>query len=187
MAWFDSVKDLVGISLALLAVIVSLVTVLISRRREQASSYLAIQELMLSDEVQRGRLLIYQSGISGRIPPLGTADYFRIVRALSVFDLLGAYARKGIVRREWVLDYWHPRLQALRAGYELVNYREDGPYPNHGRPDLLDLIERAERYDCRRQCCTDGRRERRLSRGKAQTGIAREAELPNKAAPPPTA
>lgn len=164
MAWFDAIKDLVAIGLALLAIIVSLVTVLISRRQQQAGSYLAIQELMLSDEVQRGRLLIYESGISGRIPPVGTADYYRIVRALAVFDLLGAYARKGIVRREWVLDYWHPRLQALRPGYELVNFRDDGPYPNHGRPDLLDLIERAERYYCRRQCCVDGRRERRLSR-----------------------
>jgi hypothetical protein len=164
VAWFDSIKDFAGISIAFLAIIVSLVTVLISRRQQQASSYLAVQELMLNDELQRGRLLIYEVGMSGKLPPIGTADYYRMVRALAIFDLMGAYARKGIIQRNWVLDYWHPRLQVLRPGYELVNFRDDGPYPSHGRPDLLDLIERAERFHCNRQCCAAGRRDLRLSR-----------------------
>ena len=157
MAWFNSIKDVLGVSIGLLAIVISLMTVLIGRHEQQASSFLAVQELMLSEELQRGRLLIYKAGVSGDIPAMDSGDYYRMVRSLAVFDLMGAYARKGIVRRRWVMDYWHPRLRVLRAGYEAVNFRSDGPYPNHERPDLLDLIARAERYRCSRECCSEVR------------------------------
>lgn len=157
VAWFASNKDLLGIGIAFLAILVSLTTVLISRRQQQARSFLAIQELMLSNDLQRGRLLIYSAGRSGNVPPTDSDDFKLMIRALAVFDLMGVYARMRIIRRHWVLDYWHPRLRVLRAGYEAVNFKQYASYPNHERPDLVELIDSAERYQCRRACCRQER------------------------------
>jgi hypothetical protein len=88
VTWFVSNKDIVGLSIALLAIVVSLTTVLLSRRQQQASSFLAVQELMLSNELQRGRLLIYSAGISGKLPSFDSDDFKLMIRALAVFDLM---------------------------------------------------------------------------------------------------
>lgn len=163
MRWFSDNKDLVGIALAFVAIVVSLVTVLISRRQQQANNFLAVQELMLTPELQRGRILLYRAGITGEVPSTESADYYLMVRALAVFDLMGSYVRRGIIKRRWVLEYWHPRLQSLRPGYEAMHLdrQEAYPYRVHDRPDLLELMERAERYVCHRVCCANGRREQR--------------------------
>ncbi|AGZ44262.1 hypothetical protein [Actinoplanes friuliensis] len=155
MDWFSVNKDVIGIGIGLLAILISLITVLISRRR-LASSFLAVQTMMLADDLWRGRLMIYQSGLNGVIVSTEPDDVYLMVRALATFDLMGAYARRGIVPRRWVLDYWHPRLQVLRRGYEVVNSYQHGSYPGHDRPDLLDLMARAERHPCRRECCAGG-------------------------------
>ena len=47
--------------IALLAILVSLSTVLISLRNAQTNSFIAIQNVMLNGDMQRGRLLIYKA------------------------------------------------------------------------------------------------------------------------------
>ena len=164
MGWFSANKDIIGISLALLAIIISLTTVIISRRRQQASSFLSVQGLMLAEDLWRGRLMIYQAGRTGSMPSVNQEDVYLMIRALATIDLMGAYARRGIIPYRWVLEYWHPRLQVLRPGYQVVNAHEHGSYPTHDRPDLLDLIARAERHPCSKVCCSRGKREERMAK-----------------------
>jgi hypothetical protein len=89
------------------------------------------------------------------VPAADTADFYAVARALAVFNLLGSYARRRVVPRRWVLDYWHTRLCALRPGYDVVvSQRVGWSQEKAPWPDLLDLIDRAGRYKCRRACCT---------------------------------
>jgi len=176
MGWVGANKDLLGVSIAFLAILVSLTTVMISRRNAQVNSFIAIQSVMLSGDLQRGRLLIYKAVETGAVPPRDSEDAYLMVRSLAVFDLLGTYARRRIVPRRWVLEFWHARLQILRHGYGL-DADSSGFYPIHGRPDLLDLIERAEHYRCDRACCSNGQRERRLlGPGEGISGRERHSE-----------
>ena len=170
MSWFSANRDTIGIVLALLAILISFTTVVIGRLRQQASSFLALQTMMLAEDLWRGRLMIHQAGMTGVLPSTELEDVYLMVRALATVDLMGSYARRRIVRYSWVLEYWHPRLQVLRHGYHVVNSYEHGSHPNHDRPDLLDLIARAERYRCARVCCADGKREQRLANAARPTG-----------------
>lgn len=156
MGWFAENRDLVGIVLALAAVVVSLSTVLISRRQQQASNFVALQELLLAPDLQRARINIYELRQTGSVLPLANSpEYYDMVRAFAALDLMGLYARRRIVRQSWVMDYWHSRLPVLRAGYELMHGDQSDGYPwrVRERPDLLNLIERAESVTCRRECC----------------------------------
>ncbi|GIF20245.1 hypothetical protein BJ973_001849 [Actinoplanes tereljensis] len=161
MEWVSANKDILSLLIALLAILVSLSTVLISRRNARTTSFIAIQNVMLSGDLQRGRLLVYRAIQTGDVPPHDSDEEYLMVRSLAIFDLLGMLSGQGIVPRRWVLRYWHARLQLLRHGFGM---EEDPsrPYIVHGRPDLQDLIERAERYRCDRTCCANGQRERRL-------------------------
>lgn len=154
MAWFANNKDLVGIALALAAVIVSLITILLSRRQQQLSSFLQIQDVMLGEDLQHGRRLIYRAASGSPVPAPDTADLHTVARALAVFNLLGSYVRWGMVPRRWVLDFWHTRLRSLRSGYEaVVSERVSWSEGRPPWPDLLDLMDRADKYNCRRSCC----------------------------------
>jgi hypothetical protein len=163
VSWFSANRDSIGIVLALLAVVISFTTVIIGRLRQQASGFLAVQGMMLAEDLWRGRLMIHQAGMTGSMPSTDLDDVYLMVRALAVVDLMCSYARRHIIRYSWVLEYWHPRLQVLRHGYDVVNSFEHGSYPNHDRPDLLDLVARAESYRCTRVCCANGKREQRLA------------------------
>jgi hypothetical protein len=145
MAWFTNNKDLVGIALAVVAILVSLITVLLSRRQQQVTAFLQIQEVMLGTDLQDGRRLIYRAG-EGQSPPTGE-DLRTVARTLAMFNLLGSYVRRRIAPRRWVLDFWHARLRALRPGHDVMV--AERVYWSQGRapwPDLLDLLDRADRY-----------------------------------------
>jgi hypothetical protein len=167
MGWIGANKDILSLLIAFLAILVSLSTALINRRNSKANSFIAIQNVMLNSELQRGRLLIYKAIETGDAPVRDSDEEYLMIRSLAVFDLVGMFAHYGIVPRKWVLRFWHARLQILRHGFDMG---EDAtrPYVLRGRPDLQDLIERAERYRCDRTCCTEGQRERRI-RGPERT------------------
>ncbi|WP_433382689.1 hypothetical protein ACQPZX_19470 [Actinoplanes sp. CA-142083] len=163
MEWVGANKDILSLLIALLAILVSLATVLISLRNARTNSFIAIQNVMLSAEMQRGRLLVYRAIVMGDVPPRDSDEEYLMVRSLAVFDQLGMFARHGIVPRKWVLRFWHPRLQLMRHGFGM-EADPARPYILQERPDLQDLIERAERYPCDRACCVNGRKEHRLQR-----------------------
>jgi hypothetical protein len=177
MVWVGANKDILSLLIALLAILVSLSTVLISLRNARTNSSIAIQNVMLNGEMQRGRLLVYKAIETGAAPPRDSDEEYLMVRALAVFDLLGMFSRQGIVPLKWVLRFWHARLQLMRHGFG-IDEDPTRPYILHGRPDLQYLIERAERYRCGRTCCTHGQRERRLSGpdGALRVALQRDAE-----------
>lgn len=156
MSWFMANKDLVGIALATMAIALSTITVIVSRRQQQTNAFLQVQQLLLAQDLQHGRRLVYGVGNGWDVPPYGSVDLHQVDRAMGMLDLLGTFVRRRIVRRAWVLDFWHRALRNLRPGYDAVVrlhsehwFRGVTPWP-----DLADLIERSERYNCRQPCCT---------------------------------
>jgi hypothetical protein len=173
MGWVGANKDILSLLIALLAILVSLSTVLISLRNARTNSFIAIQNVMLSGDMQRGRLLIYKAIETGDVPARDSEEEYLMVRSLAVFDQLGMFSRQGIVPRKWVLRFWHARLQLMRRGFG-VEEDPTRPYILRGRPDLQDLIERAERYRCGRSCCTNDQRARRLRGPERTPQVARQ-------------
>jgi hypothetical protein len=171
MGWVGANKDILSLLIALLAILVSLSTVLISLRNARTNSFIAIQNVMLTGEMQRGRLLVYKAIETGDVPPRDSDEEYLMVRSLAVFDLLGMFSRQRIVPRKWVLRFWHARLQLMKHGFGMEG-DPARPYILQGRPDLQDLIERAERYRCSRTCCKNGQRERRLRGPEKALGTA---------------
>jgi hypothetical protein len=154
MNWLVQNKDTVGIVLASCAIVVSLTTVLIARRQQQLSAFLQVQQLMLTPENQHGRRLLYRVGNLDDLPQMDTDDFYLINRSMAIFDLVGALSRRGAVKRNWILDYWHRGLRDMRPGYEaLVRRREENNRGANPRPDFDDLYESGQKYRCRRRCC----------------------------------
>jgi hypothetical protein len=177
MEWIGANKDLLSLSIAFLAILVSLSTVLISLRNARTNSFVTIQNVMLSADMQRGRLLVYKAIETGRLPPRESDDEYLMIRSLAVFDLLGMFSRQGVVPRKWVLRFWHARLQVMRRGFGMER-DATRPYIIQGRPDLQHLINQAVRYRCRQSCCADHQRERRLHGAKEPVEKPAEATLP---------
>ncbi|HEX5204262.1 MAG TPA: hypothetical protein VFW27_30415 [Actinoplanes sp.] len=161
MEWVGSNKDILSLLIALLAVMVSLSTVLIGFRNLRTNSFMSIQNRMLSNEMQRGRLLVYRAIATGEAPARDSDEEYLMVRSLAVFDELGMLARLRIVPREWVLRFWHARLHLMTHGFGM-EFDPARPYILQGRPNLQYLIACAGRYRCDQDCCADGQKELRL-------------------------
>ena len=154
MSWFDQNRDLIGIGLAAIAIILSMYTALISRRQQRLDAFLRIQEQMFHTEMRRGRRRVYQFVVTGTLPAVDSPEFGQSIRALGLFDMLAMYVRRGIVPRDWVLDCWHRRLVELRPGYEqMIELRQHWHPTWQPWSDLKDLMNWADRYRCTRACC----------------------------------
>jgi hypothetical protein len=84
MDWFERSKELIGIAIAAVAVVLSLVTVLIQRRQQRHHAFQQIHDILMTPEHQRGRWLMWDVARTGRLPdqgslfvltPVGGEDY----------------------------------------------------------------------------------------------------------------
>jgi len=124
MDWFERSKDLIGITIALIAVVLSVVTVLIQRAQQRHHAFQQIHETLMTPEHQRGRWMMWDIAVTGRFPPVGSDDFYLINRALGTLDNLGMYAWRGVVPRRWVFEVWHHPIQAMeKAVVELMDRR----------------------------------------------------------------
>jgi hypothetical protein len=155
MSWFVANKDLVAIAIATIAIVVSLITVVVSRRQQQMNAYLQLNNMLSTRELRDGRRLAYRLGEGLPMPDYDSDDMLRIDQSLAMLDQLGMFTRRSVIPRRWVLDYWHLQLRDLRTGYNTVVQMHGDNWFNGGTPypDLGELINRAERYSCRLACC----------------------------------
>ena len=80
MDWFTQTKDLIGIVIATLAVVLKLVTVLVQKRKQQRDAYRQIYDVLMSPDLHRGRwtlvdigngkIEIPRAGLTGLLPYL---------------------------------------------------------------------------------------------------------------------
>jgi hypothetical protein len=155
---FGRFKDLIAIAIALVAVVLSLITVLIQKRQQQRDAYRHIQDVLMSEDIQRGRWMVIAIGL-GRLPlpdQLST-DFYLLNRTLGIYDTLAMYVRRGVVPRTWVLDMWHHPLRRMRAGAEkLAERHQETGLTWRPWPELWSLLDQADSYRTSLVCCTGG-------------------------------
>jgi len=152
MNWFQHWKDFLTITIALLAIALSLVTVLLQRRQQQRAAYREIYSTLMSDDMHRGRWLINRITKMEDIPD-DQLDYRLIYRTLGVFENLAMYDRHKVVPHEWVLDVWHHPLQEMYRGANVIRSDAEKGGLVSPWPQLWILFEEAEMYRSELSCC----------------------------------
>jgi hypothetical protein len=153
MDFFARSKDLLAIGIAVVAVILSVVTVLIQRRQQREHAFQQIHEILMTPEHQHGRWLMWTIAESGRLPDQGSPDYYLINRTLGMLDLLAQYAREGVVPRRWVLERWHHPLQQMAVAVRLLVDERVAVARWRPWPDLGWLIRETATYRSSLGCC----------------------------------
>ena len=72
--------DLLSLIIATLAVVLSLITVVLQRCQQQREAYRGIYEVLMSEQLQRGRWLISEISRPGDLPKDRSPDFYLIYR-----------------------------------------------------------------------------------------------------------
>ena len=150
----DSVIALVSLLVATLAVTLTVITLVLQRIQQQHETYRGIYEVLMSDQLQRGRWAVVDISRSKQPPEAGSADRYEILRTLGWFDTLAMYYQRKLIPRQWVLDVWHHALRDMSDGARLIlgdhlERRKDYvPWPY-----LWSLLDDATAYRSSMLCC----------------------------------
>ncbi|HEV7949980.1 MAG TPA: hypothetical protein VGP24_09460 [Glaciihabitans sp.] len=114
------------ISLASLALLVSTFTFIDTHRRHRRDTYLKIYELLISEDRQYGRQLLFQKVTDEEsVSALTTKEYRLINRALSTYELLGLFLSRKYISSEDVMTVWaRPICRAWKLGNAFVQHRQ---------------------------------------------------------------
>jgi hypothetical protein len=154
MTWFDKIKDLLGVSVALLAVVLSLITTVMQRKERQRAAYREIYTVLMSEDLHRGRWIISKISSPDEIPVDGP-EQLLVYRTLGVFDNLAMFVRHGVVPREWVLDVWHHPLRDMRTSADLIRDQHELNTGLRPWPELWSLFAQLDEYHSKLSCCVD--------------------------------
>lgn len=139
-----------GAIIATFALVVSISTFFVTRRRDRRDLFLKIHERQLDPDLQEGRRLLYQSFNGDVIPDFdamrdGDFDtYSKINRALAMLHTMGLYAEKRYVQKALVLDEWADSLARL-APYARVFIQHRSAAGRPAWPHLRKLLAAAEK------------------------------------------
>jgi hypothetical protein len=156
MTWFAGIKDLLAICIALIAVVVSLITIIMQRRESQRAAYREIYTVLMSEDLHRGRWYIFAIRTPDEIPSAGE-DRRLIYRTLGVFDNLAMFVRHRVVPTKWVLDVWHHPLRDMRPAADLIRAQYTANTGQIPWPELWSLFSKAETYRSSLPCCQNDR------------------------------
>jgi hypothetical protein len=143
--------DLINVSIATVAVGLSLMTVLKSGRQERRQSMFRVHETLLTEDLIAGRRTLYRSRDVGL--PIEPDRLSQAERAIYTLNAVGALIRQGVVPRTWFVDAWHSSLRDLRVGVDLVREQRLQEGARIGWPDLEQLIREGETWRCNKECC----------------------------------
>jgi hypothetical protein len=122
--------SVVSLLLSFIAILFSIYVFLVGRRRDRRDMFLKIHESLISDDLQRGRQLLFTKvKDESSVDLLTDQEYRDINRALGTYNLLGLYVRNGYVDEADVMESWaEPLYNAWRAAGPFIEHREH----NHG-------------------------------------------------------
>jgi len=118
--------SLAAIAVSVLAVTISLFSLLANRRKDRRDVFLRLHEMLISPELQNGRRVLFDlHSRSGRVEDLSPEDYASANRALAVFDVAGLYCHKKYVREKEFLELWDlPLVKMKYAAEPFVRHRD---------------------------------------------------------------
>ena len=149
-----SSTDLLSLIIATLAVGLSLTTVVLQRRQQQNEAYRGIYEVLMSEQLQRGRWLVSEISEPGDLPKDRSPDFYLIYRTLGWFDTLAMYHQRRVVPRRWVIEVWHHSLRDISTGAKvMLNDRLERDQDCAPWQHLWPLLDDAAHYQSRGLCC----------------------------------
>ncbi len=151
---------------ALVAVVLSLVTIWLQRRGNRDQTFLRLHEILMTDDMRVGRALLIERGKTKELPDADTAEYRQMTHALGGLETAGIYIDNRLMSRKRFVAIWHHNLRAIHTGADLMARHRveafDGwaPWP-HLRP-LFDAA--ATCHDDKLVCCQHEGRWPRITR-----------------------
>jgi hypothetical protein len=116
----------IPIAVSAAALILSLYIFFDNRRQDRRNVLLKMHELLVGDDLQRGRYLLFEKVIDeASVQSLSGQDYRDINRALATYNLLGLYVKNRYVEARDVLDVWDRSIyRTWVAGQPFLAHRE---------------------------------------------------------------
>lgn len=120
-----------------------------NRRLAQAATYQRIHELLVDPKAAAGRRRLFQAARVGTFPGLGEEGWDEINYSLALYDTLAGYVNRVQVDEKIVFDAWHHPLANIAGPVQ--EFMEHRRAQNVHQPwaHLMDLLAKAERYECR--------------------------------------
>jgi hypothetical protein len=150
------------IAISILALFFSIYVFADNRKRDRRDVFLGIHQLLYSDDLQRGRNILFRKITNeASVEQLSDQDYRDVTRVLGAYNALGLYMKNKYVNERDVMNSWaESAYLAWKCAQPYLDYREhhDGyrPWSNLERlaqksqqelsrrePDLLSKIDAA--------------------------------------------
>lgn len=123
----------VSVALSIIAVGFSAYVFVDSRRRDRRDIFLKIHELLISDDLQRGRYLLFEKIVDeASVERLSAQEYRDINRAIGTYTTLGLYLKNGYVNERDVMALWAmPIHRAWHSAQPFIAHRQrsQGAHP----------------------------------------------------------
>jgi hypothetical protein len=153
LSWIGSHNGILALAITALAATLSLANTMLNRRYRRQDAYLKMHDLLTTPEMQRGRKLVSQIGLTGKIPAPESDERAAVNRALVAHSNLAMFIHRGVISKRWVLGAWHHTLRDLNPGAAIyIDHRREvhgwGVYA-----ELEQLIEDAVNYKSKEPCC----------------------------------
>lgn len=122
-----------SIVLSVIALGLSIYVFTDNRYRDRRDIYLKIHDYLASDDIQRGRYLLFEKITDEHsIDRLSDQEYRDISRALTAYNSVGLYVKSRYVSEKDVMALWAmPIYRSWRAAQPFIAHREGshGPHP----------------------------------------------------------
>jgi hypothetical protein len=118
--------EVFSVTLSVLALGFSAFVFIESRRRDRRDIFLKMTEYLTSEDIQRGRQLLYEKVTDeDSVRRLNDEQYRDIHRAMNAFNILGLYVKNRYLSEGDVLDVWAvPVYRGWQAAQPYVTHRE---------------------------------------------------------------
>jgi hypothetical protein len=115
----------VSIFISVAALVFSFLVFFDSRRKDKRDLFLKMHQLMISDDIARGRYLLFEKVADGdSVEQLTDGEYRDINRALATYNAMGLYVKNKYVRERDVMDLWaNPIYRAWHTAQPFIAHR----------------------------------------------------------------
>jgi hypothetical protein len=115
-----------SICLSIAALAFSIYVFVDSHARDRRDVFSKIHEILISDELQRARYVLFDKVTDeASVVQLSASDFRDVNRALATYNTLGFYCQKGYVSEREVIEIWGRSLmRAWHAFQPFLAYRE---------------------------------------------------------------
>ena len=116
----------VSITLSVAALAFSFFVFFDGRRRDRRDLFLKMHQLMISDDIAKGRYILFEKVTDEEsVKRLSGDEYRDINRALATYNALGLYVENKYLRERDVMDMWaRPIYRAWHIAQPFIAYRE---------------------------------------------------------------